>query len=70
MNTPARQPVQRTRVLVWVPAEVQENGDGTWSGIIMALANRPPRASQVVTAGSRDEVLSLLSERYSVSGPV
>jgi hypothetical protein len=66
MTAASSGPVQRTRCLLWVTAEVQDNGDGTWSGMIIGLASYPPRPAPVVTADSREEVLSLLSQCYSV----
>ena len=58
----SRGPVKRAAIAVWIFADVQDNGDGTWT----AIANLGGRSIGPVTGGSREEVLSLVSDAASV----
>lgn len=57
-----RGPVTRTIIAVWIYADVQENGDGTWT----ATADLCGRTVGPVTAGFREEALSRVGDLASV----
>ena len=58
----SRGPIERTRIVIYVYAQIQDNGDGTWT----AAADVPRVASQTATGASREEALSLLASQLDV----
>lgn len=54
--------MKRTAIAVWIFADVQDNGDGTWT----ATADLGGRSIGPVTGASREEALSLVSDAASV----
>ena len=57
-----RRPVKRAAIAVRLLADVQDNGDGTWT----AIAYLAVRSVGPVTGGSCKEALSLLEDAASV----
>lgn len=55
-------PVKRAAIAVWIHADVQDNGDGTWT----AVADLGGRVIGPVTCESREDALSLVSDAASV----
>lgn len=58
-----REPVERAAITVWILANVQDNGDNTWT----AIAELGGRSIGPVTGRSREEALSLVSDAASVN---
>ena len=58
----SRGPVERTRIVIYVYAQVQDNGDGTWT----AAADVPKTVSTTATGSSREEALNLLATQLDV----